>query len=96
MLLEDTDLNLDGTTMAEAMKNAAPASDPKERAWQAIAGSTLPFVVAWAQKILNENHSLKKANNIRNKVSPSLGGDGVAKTADQKHEISVEEAFGKR
>ena len=94
MLLEDTDLNLDGTTMAEAMKNAAPASDPKERAWQAIAGSTLPFVVAWAQKILNENHSLKKANNIRNKVSPSIGGDGVSKAHNQGVEaMSADEVF---
>lgn len=96
LLLEDTDLSLDGTSMAEAMKNAVPASDPKERAWQAIAGSTLPFVVSWAQKILNENHSLKQANGIRNKTAPSLGRDGLTKTPEQKNEISLEEAFGRR
>ena len=96
VLLDDTNLSIDGTSMAEAMKNAAPAADPKEKAWQAIAGSALPFVVQWAQNILNENHKLKTANNIRNKVSPSLGRDGIAKTPDQKHEISIAEAFGSR
>lgn len=96
VLLDDTNLSIDGTSMAEAMKNATPATDPKEKAWQAIAGSALPFVVQWAQGILNENHKLKTANNIRNKVSPSLGRDGIAKTPDQKHEISVQEAFGSR
>jgi len=96
VLLDDTNLSIDGTSMAEAMKNAAPATDPKEKAWQAIAGSALPFVVQWAQNILNENHKLKTANNIRNKVSPSLGRDGIAKTPDQKHEITIAEAFGTR
>lgn len=96
VLLDDTNLSIDGTSMAEAMKNAAPATDPKEKAWQAIAGSALPFVVQWAQNILNENHKLKTANNIRNKVSPSLGRDGIAKTPEQNREISVAEAFGSR
>jgi len=96
VLLDDTSLSIDGTSMAEAMKSATPASDPKEKAWQAIAGSALPFVVQWAQNILNENHQLKQANNIRNKVSPSLGKDGMAKTADQKRNIDITEAFGRR
>lgn len=49
VLLDDTSLSIDGTSMAEAMKSATPASDPKEKAWQAIAGSALPFVVQCPQ-----------------------------------------------
>lgn len=96
LLLDDTDLSIEGTTMSEAMKTATPADNPQEKAYQAIAGASLPFVMQWAQKILNENNQLKAANNVRNKTTPGRG-DGLPKTqAPGEQKLTIEEVFGKR
>lgn len=92
-IFEDTDLSIDGTTIHDAIKDAAIADDAQGRAYQALAGQMMPFVVAWAQKWIDKAHALERANAVRNKSAPSLG-DGAPKRDGGKAELNIQDVFG--
>ncbi len=92
-LMEDTDLSIDGVTLAQAMQDAAPADNARDRAYQAHAGASLPFVIQWANKVLQENHDLKTANKIRNGSQPTRS-DALTKTGtSQPGQMDADSVF---
>ena len=82
-ILADTDLNVDGITMAEALRGAQPSTDPRERAVEALSAAAIPFIIEWANKKVNKLHELEKANHIRNGTQPKRG-DALQKTPEPK------------
>ncbi len=97
LLMDDTDLSMDGMTLAEAMKNAAPAQTMEDRVFEVSSAAAMPFVIQWANKILAENHQLKQATRLRNGAAPR-GGDGLPPKAagDAGQGPTAEEVFGRK
>lgn len=98
LLFEDTDLSVDDgegnrITLAEALENAAPADNPRDRAYEVNAGAAMPFMIEYLNKLLAKNHTLEEANRVRNGSQPKRG-DAVQKTVDTgEKKISADEAF---
>ena len=78
-LMEDTDLSVDGVTLAEALKDAKPATDPRERATEVQSLASMPFLLRKLNNALAEVYELKQGNKIRNGTAPKLS-DGQPKT----------------
>lgn len=91
-LLEETDLAIDGVTLADAMKGAEAADNSRDRAYQAHAGAALPFVIQYTNKLLQELHELKTANKIRNGSAPSRN-DALSKAGEDRPALSAKEVF---
>lgn len=83
VLFDDTDLSVDGVTLADAMDQAEPADNPRDRAYEVQAGAALPFMIEYLNRLLAKNHELETANKIRNGASPSRGDGGVKPTEQQ-------------
>lgn len=82
-LMEETDLSVDGVTLAEALQGAEPADNARDRAYQSQAGAAMPFVIEYTNKLLAKIHELEQANQIRNGSSPSRS-DALVKTTEAK------------
>jgi hypothetical protein len=88
LLFEDTDLSVDDgeggrVTLAEALENAAPADNPRDRAYEVNAGAAMPFMIEYLNKLLAKNHTLEEANRLRNGSQPKRG-DAVQKGVELK------------
>lgn len=83
-LMEDTELSVEGTTLAEAIENAEPATTPREKAAQAQVFAAAPFMVMKINKLLQKVHELEQGNKIRNGASPSRA-DALVKTPNNQH-----------
>lgn len=96
-LVEDPTLAIEGVGMSEAMKNAAPANNIRDRAFEVHAAAALPFVVEDRNRWRAKFAELERANRLRDGAAPSRN-DGERKTAvpGQQQTISAEEAFGRR
>lgn len=93
-LMEDTDLAIDGVTLAEAMQGAEAPDNARDRAYQAHAGAVLPFTIQYANKLLAKIHALEQANKIRNGAAPSRS-DAVQKAAADadRDRLTAEQVF---
>lgn len=83
IIFDDTDLSVDGTTLEQAIAQAEPADNPRDRALEVQSAAVMPFMIEYLNKLLAENHQLHEGNRARNGSGPKIT-DAQVKTPDTK------------
>ncbi len=84
-LMDDTDLNIEGTTFADAIKTAEPGETARDKAYQAMAGAAMPFMIEFTNKLWARVDAAERAIKASNGVKPKAA-DGQVKAVDTKSE----------
>lgn len=93
LLFEDKDTRIEGQTLAEAIAEARPATDPMGRAYEAHAGVSLPYMATLLNRTLKERDEARASLKARVRSAPGAG-DGLAPPAEKTgSEISLNEAI---
>lgn len=93
-LFDEPDLSVEGTTLADAMKNPAKASSPQEMAAQEQLSAAAPFMIEHINRLLKKVFDLEQANKMRNGAAPNRN-DGKTKTQDpaKEQQLDAKEVF---
>lgn len=88
-LFDDADLKIEGVTISQAFEGAKPAEegDYQGRAYQALAGEALPFVVEALNKAKRELKEVKGSISARNGARPKTT-DGTTPPAQDEEDPS--------
>jgi len=93
-LFEDKELSVDGTTLAEALKNPAKATTPQEMAAQEQLAAAAPFLILYANKALEKAAAIERANRVRNGAAPSrTDGSTKPQVVDGEKQLTADEVF---
>ncbi len=93
-VFEDHELVVEGTTLAEALKNPAKASTPQEMAAQEQLAAAAPFLIQYANKALQKLADIERANKARNGASTSRTDGGTKpQIVDGEKPLTAEEVF---
>lgn len=93
-LFDEPDLSVEGTTLADAMKNPAKAGSPQEMAAQEQLAAAAPFMIEHINRLLKKVFDLEQANKMRNGSAPNRN-DGKTKTQDpaKEQQLDAKEVF---
>jgi len=91
-ILEDTGISVDGTTMAEALKSAEPATDATGRASQALCEAAMPFAIEFINKLWARTDAAERAIKTMNGSGPKRT-DSLPKDTPTETKVSADEMF---
>lgn len=87
-MFSDEDLKIAGISLADAVKGAAPADNPRGRAYQAQAGEILPYIVHKLMDVEQRLAAFHKEEKDRNEAKPGMTPTGIKLPSDDKPEFA--------
>lgn len=91
-LLDDKDLVIDGVHISEAMKNASPAEEPNDRAFEVQMGAAAPYLVEKINSLITKVNELEGGNKKKNGAKPNLSST-LSPEQQREKAMTFEDAF---